>query len=187
MMDPDTAPRAAIGAALESSKDTHYRGLKPIDWANPHPIYVVWEITLKCDLGCKHCGSRAGHVRDHELSTERCLQTVDELAAMGVREVTLIGGEAYLRDDWDIIARAITDKGMAAGMTTGARNLTDERIHLYRAWGLTPGAHARETDEFLEVHVLPLSRLMAMALDGTIIDAKTLVTILAINAGRNLT
>jgi len=68
-----------------------------------------------------------------------------------------------------------------------APGFTDERIHLYRAWGLTPGAHAREADEFLEVHELPLSRLMAMALDGTIIDAKTLVTILAINAGRNLT
>ena len=122
----DAAPRAAIGAAPASPE--HFRSLRPIDWENPHPLYVVWEITLKCDLGCKHCGSRAGHARDDELNTAQCLDTVRELSEMGVREVTLIGGEAYLREDWDIIARAITDRGMAVGITTGARNLTDERI-----------------------------------------------------------
>ena len=28
------------------------------------PIYAVWEITLQCDLACRHCGSRAGHARE---------------------------------------------------------------------------------------------------------------------------
>ena len=27
------------------------------------PIYAVWEITLQCDLACRHCGSPAGHAR----------------------------------------------------------------------------------------------------------------------------
>src|SRR5258705_9368480 len=64
------------------------------------PIYAVWEITLQCDLACRHCGSRAGHARPDELSTEECLDLVRQMAALGVMEVTLIGGEAYLRDDW---------------------------------------------------------------------------------------
>lgn len=92
------------------------------------PKYVVWEITLKCDLGCRHCGSRAGKARDDELSTEECLDVVAQLADIGVREITLIGGEAYLREDWDVIAREITKRGMVCGMTTGGRNLTDERV-----------------------------------------------------------
>ena len=25
----------------------------------PHPRYVVWELTLACDQRCTHCGSRA--------------------------------------------------------------------------------------------------------------------------------
>jgi MoaA/NifB/PqqE/SkfB family radical SAM enzyme len=33
------------------------------------PIYAVWELTLRCDLACQHCGSRAGHARPDELST----------------------------------------------------------------------------------------------------------------------
>ena len=94
----------------------------------PRPLYCVWEITLKCDLGCKHCGSRAGPERDTELTTAECLDVVHQMADLGFREVTLIGGEAYLREDWDIIAAEITKKGMACGMTTGARGLNDERI-----------------------------------------------------------
>lgn len=112
------------------------RAARPEDIAEPHPLYVVWEITLACDLGCKTCGSRAGSARDGELSTEQCLDTVRQMAEMGIREVTLIGGEAYLRDDWDVIARAIRSHGMTCGITTGARNLTPERIERAVAAGI---------------------------------------------------
>lgn len=98
------------------------------DRAAPHPLYCVWEITRACDLGCKHCGSRAGPSRPGELSTEACLDVVRELDELGIREVTLIGGEAYLREDWHVIAAEITRRGMRCGMTAGARNLTAERI-----------------------------------------------------------
>ena len=112
------------------------RTAKAADIASPHPIYVVWEITLKCDLGCKHCGSRAGFARSNELSTEECFDLAEQMAENGVREVTLIGGEAYLRDDWHRIARKITDLGMACSMTTGARNLSPERIDLAEQSGI---------------------------------------------------
>ena len=64
------------------------------------PVHVVWEITLACNLKCGHCGSRAGKRRANELSTAECLDVVRQLAAAGTREITLIGGEAYLRRDW---------------------------------------------------------------------------------------
>lgn len=122
--------RPPIGAIPrgEATPKRHPRDAKPIEWDNPHPLYVVWEITLACDLGCRHCGSRAGPAREGELSTEECLDVVRQYAEMGIREITLIGGEAYLREDWDVIAKAITDAGMACGITTGARNLTPERL-----------------------------------------------------------
>ena len=46
----------------------------------------------------------------------------------GFKEVTLIGGEAYLREDWDQIAAAITRRGMACTMTTGGRALGEDRL-----------------------------------------------------------
>ncbi|MBX3258087.1 MAG: radical SAM protein [Labilithrix sp.] len=91
------------------------------------PVYAVWEITLACDLACRHCGSRAGRERPDELTTEQALDLVHQMADLGVREVTLIGGEAYLRDDWTEIARTIVARGMSCGITTGGRGFTAQR------------------------------------------------------------
>lgn len=93
----------------------------------PTPKWAIWELTLACDQKCTHCGPRAGSPRKDELSTEECLQLVQELADLGVGEVVLIGGEAYLRNDFILIIRAIRNAGMACTMTTGGLNLTAER------------------------------------------------------------
>ena len=90
------------------------------------PTYVVWELTLKCDLACAHCGSRAGRTRPEELDTAECLNLVVQMAALGVLEVTVIGGEAYLREDWLQIVGAIREAGMRCSMTTGGRGITAE-------------------------------------------------------------
>jgi radical SAM protein with 4Fe4S-binding SPASM domain len=92
------------------------------------PSYAVWEITLRCDLACQHCGSRAGRARADELSTDEALDLVAQMAELGVEEATIIGGEAYLRDDWPRIAAALTDAGIRCSMTTGGRALTAERV-----------------------------------------------------------
>ncbi len=98
------------------------------DFRRHVPVHVVWEITLACNLKCQHCGSRAGRPRPNELSTEECIEVVRQLARLGTREISLIGGEAYLRRDWTEIVRAIRSHGMYCAMQTGARNLTAERI-----------------------------------------------------------
>ena len=100
------------------------------------PLFAVWEVTLRCDLACRHCGSRAGRARHDELSTEECVDLVRQLAGIGTREVAIIGGEAYLRDDWTTIIRAIRDHGMRAVMTTGGRGLTPERARAAKEAGL---------------------------------------------------
>lgn len=107
-------------------------------WAGPGdpPRICVWEITLKCDLGCRHCGSRAGAARPDELTLDEARETVRQLADLGVREVILIGGEAYLREDWVDIAAAITAAGMTCSMVTGAYGLDDFRLHEAMAAGV---------------------------------------------------
>jgi Y-X(10)_GDL-associated radical SAM protein len=92
------------------------------------PVNVVWEITLACDLKCLHCGSRAGQKRETELTTAECLDVVSSLARLGAREVSLIGGEAYLRDDWIEIVHAVRAHGMRCTIQTGGRNLTEARL-----------------------------------------------------------
>jgi radical SAM protein with 4Fe4S-binding SPASM domain len=92
----------------------------------PRRSYAVWEITLKCNLACSHCGSRAGEARRNELTTAEALDAVRQLAEVGIDEVTLIGGEAFLRPDWLTIAKAISDSGMVCTMTTGGYGISKE-------------------------------------------------------------
>jgi Y-X(10)_GDL-associated radical SAM protein len=112
------------------------RYLSSRDRSSYVPVHAVWEITLACDLKCHHCGSRAGKRRPDELTTEECLDLVRQLARMGTREVTLIGGEAYLRRDWLQIIREVRDQGMDCTMQSGGLNLTEDRIQAAADAGL---------------------------------------------------
>jgi len=122
---PARTPKVRLPLAEPRASDAAYA-----------PIFAVWEITLRCDLSCRHCGSRAGHARPDELSTAECLDLVRQLAELGTREVALIGGEAYLREDWTEIVRAIAERGMRPVMATGGRGMTPERARAARDAGL---------------------------------------------------
>lgn len=124
---PPAAPRR--DPALNGDPSALPRNLDLADLDAPRtPRHAVWELTLACDLKCAHCGSRAGRRRSKELSTLECFDLAREMADMGIREVTLIGGEAYLRRDWHEIAGEITRLGMGCSMTTGGRNFDDRRL-----------------------------------------------------------
>ncbi|HEX8168184.1 MAG TPA: GDL motif peptide-associated radical SAM/SPASM maturase [Beijerinckiaceae bacterium] len=112
------------------------RQIRVSDYETLVPVHVVWELTLACNLKCMHCGSRAGRPRSDELTTDEALDLVDRLAGLGTREISLIGGEAYLRKDWIEIVRRCRSHGMRTAIQTGARNLTDRRIDEAVAAGL---------------------------------------------------
>lgn len=126
--------RSAAGYSAPMKPRYDRRRLAPGD--APTPIYVVWELTLRCDQPCAHCGSRAGHSRPRELDTDECLVVVDQIAALGTREVTLIGGEAYLRPDLYTIIGRLVDRGVVVTMQTGGRALTATRARKLKALGV---------------------------------------------------
>jgi len=97
------------------------------DTEAPRPALAVWEFTLACDQRCLHCGPRAAHARPDELTTEEALRLVDDLADLGVGEVVLIGGEAYLRADVLLVIRRVRERGMTCSLTTGGYGLTQTR------------------------------------------------------------
>ncbi|MGH7702159.1 MAG: NUDIX hydrolase, partial [Gemmatimonadales bacterium] len=55
---------------------------------------------------------------------------------------------------------------------------TDEAIHLFVAYDLQLGSHARERDEFIDVVPSPLSTVLERIRQGEIRDAKTVTAIL---------
>jgi radical SAM protein with 4Fe4S-binding SPASM domain len=136
------APRARPGARrlplAPEARDVDRR------W---RPAYAVWEVTLACDLACRHCGSRAGHERPDELTTAEALDLIAQMAELGVPEVTLIGGEAYLREDWLVLVRALATRGIVVNMTTGGRGLTREKLLAAKEAGLAAIGVSIDGDE----------------------------------------
>ena len=55
---------------------------------------------------------------------------------------------------------------------------TDERIHAFLATGLTRGEAKHETDEFLTLETVTLSRALELISSGELVDAKTALSIL---------
>jgi len=55
---------------------------------------------------------------------------------------------------------------------------TDEVIHLFAAWELEPGESRLDDDEFVEVVQVPFSTAVEWVGDGTIVDCKSIATIL---------
>jgi ADP-ribose pyrophosphatase len=102
------------------------------------------------------------------------------------------GGKLDGPEDPEVCARReiIEEIGMDVGELIGLGSIlttpgfTDERIWLFIARDLTPvvSGPALEDDEVLEVERIPLSDAIAMAVDGTITDAKTVVSLLRASA-----
>ena len=88
----------------------------------------VWEITLACCFSCRYCGSRGGAARPDELSVEECLGVADQLADLGCRRVSMIGGEVFMRRDWREIVRRLTDRGIAVNIITNGFLFREELI-----------------------------------------------------------
>jgi radical SAM protein with 4Fe4S-binding SPASM domain len=89
-----------------------------INQIEPIPQECVWELTLKCNLRCIHCGSAAGCSRKTELSTKEALSLADQLADEGCKVVGLSGGEPIMRPDWDSIARRCSKRSVEARLLT---------------------------------------------------------------------
>lgn len=90
------------------------------DW---RPWSVNVEVTLACDLRCRHCGSTAGRPRPAELSLAELATCFRDLAALGGDEVCLLGGEPLLRPDWRELCLAAGDAGLGLVLVTNGSRL----------------------------------------------------------------
>lgn len=76
------------------------------------PLGVVWETTLRCNMNCMHCGSSAGESRVKELNTKECINLCNDLKDIGTNLIAMMGGEPFLRKDWNTIATHIRNLGL---------------------------------------------------------------------------
>jgi len=107
------------------------RGLTRERLPAPPLRMVAWEVTRGCNLSCLHCRALSGEgPYPGELTTEECLQVVDDIASFSSPIVILTGGEPLLRQDVYQIAEYGTGKGLRMVLATNGTLLTEESARM---------------------------------------------------------
>jgi radical SAM protein with 4Fe4S-binding SPASM domain len=101
------------------------------------PRLVGWEMTRQCNLRCPHCYSSATVEPRAELSTKKCFDLVDEMAALETEVIGFTGGEPLLREDLEAIARRAARNGIRTGITTNGLLLDARRAARLKRAGLS--------------------------------------------------
>ena len=101
-----------------------------------YPDTVVWEITNACNANCIHCGSRSGLPREGELNEAEALALCDELASLGCRRITLIGGEMFLHPHWEKIAKRLREHNIHVAPLTNGILINESNLEKLQAAGV---------------------------------------------------
>ncbi len=102
--------------------------------------YIFWECTLRCNLGCLHCGSECktdASVKD--MAKEDFLQAIDQIIPIVNPNQTLIvftGGEALVRKDIEEVGMELYRRGFPWGIVTNGMLLSKNRLNLLLNAGL---------------------------------------------------
>lgn len=97
---------------------------------------ILWEVTGRCNLNCRHClYFEHGKQVSEDLTFEQMLAILDEISIDGsIRFLWLSGGEPLMRKDIVALCGEITKRGLVPSLSTNGTLLTEERaVTLYRA------------------------------------------------------
>lgn len=101
------------------------------------PFSATWELTYRCNLDCVHC-YRVEDRRRKELTTRQAKSLIRQMAAEGVLNLGLTGGEALLREDFFELAEYARELNFVLKILTNGTLITRavaDRIH-----ALAPGS-----------------------------------------------
>ncbi|PRX18139.1 radical SAM protein with 4Fe4S-binding SPASM domain [Orenia metallireducens] len=115
-----------------------------------NPIASVWEITMGCNMRCKHCGSSCEEALEGELTTEEALDLCDQLGELGLKWITLSGGEPTTRKDWHLIAKRLRENNVIPNIITNGWLLNEEILDKVVEAGI--GTIAISIDGLEETH-----------------------------------
>lgn len=98
------------------------RVLKPLNG-----VILIWNLTNRCNLYCKHCYAWANSEKE-ELSFEEVKEVIEELPANGVRFAILSGGEPLLREDIYEVSELLRKRGIKTYLSTNGLLINSENI-----------------------------------------------------------
>jgi radical SAM protein with 4Fe4S-binding SPASM domain len=84
------------------------------------PGLVQWMATLRCRLSCEHCLAVSQEAGFADMPLEKVTGLIDEVAAMGVREFLVTGGEPLVREDLAEVIEYLGGRAVSWSLNTAA-------------------------------------------------------------------
>ena len=101
----------------------------------PGPV-VIWNLTRRCNLRCRHCYTSSADVDfPGELTHAEAMAVLDDLAAFGIPALILSGGEPLARRDFFEIAERARELGLFLALSTNGTPLVGETADRVAAIG----------------------------------------------------
>ena len=112
------------------------------------PLRMIWiELTFECQLACVHCYAGSGPGRGHGTMTAGAWEDVmRQAAALGTRQVVVIGGEPTLHPDLGRLVRAALALGLAVEVYSNLVRVTPGMWELFSAPGVSLATSWYTTD-----------------------------------------
>lgn len=93
------------------------------------PVHIDFDMTNACNLACHHCHAASGKRQADELSAGEIRDAVKQMHESGVIDLTIAGGEPFLRPDiTDILAYTDTCAGLYTTVVTNGTLLTRNMV-----------------------------------------------------------
>lgn len=114
------------------------------------PITCVWEVTMGCNMRCGHCGSSCKEPLPDELKTEEALDLCDQIGELGLKWITLSGGEPLTRKDIPRIIKRLNENGVIVNLITNGWLLSETMVIRLKESGVATVAISIDGTE--EIH-----------------------------------
>ena len=119
----------------------------------PQLRQLFFELTLRCNSACFHCGSRCTPQSPDGLPVGEYLRVLDEVEARygnRMTQICLTGGEPLLYEDFFELAQEIHDRGFRWGMTSNGTLISREVARKLHETGM--GTISISVDGLPETH-----------------------------------
>lgn len=102
---------------------------------NDRPVFVIIELTTRCNWRCKHC-----YLPEHGkqgLSLDELMKIMDDLRSFGIHHIAFTGGELFLRRDIVEILEYARKKYFRVSILSNASLITDKLANKLRELYIT--------------------------------------------------
>ena len=92
------------------------------------PKIISWDITNRCNLGCRHCFNNSGDNEKHdfsqELTDEECILVAKQISDLKPQQICICGGEPLLRSVIYDVIKILTDANICVNMVSNGLLMT---------------------------------------------------------------